>query len=326
MVSTASIFHHARDDAPAQMLSREAEAHALADRLPELVLEAARISSTVTHGSHGRRRAGPGETFWQFRQYQTGDAAHLVDWRRSASSDHLFIREREWEAAHTIWLWPDISPSMAYHSHLTPVCKSDRALVIMFAVAEMLVRSGERVAVMGLTQPSASRKVTTRIAELLSANLRQHGLTQSAPPPQRIGRFSSTVWVSDFLDPIDTIARRVEELAGNGSTGHLVQVLDPAEETLPFHGRTEFIGVEDASRWLTDRAEGLRERYRERLLAQRAALQDVCRRCGWSFLLHHTDRPAAETLLQLIMRLRGEPLSTSRETPAEERLAAGGRA
>lgn len=317
------MFSSARDDAPAQMLAREAEAHALADRLPELVLEAMRISSTVTHGSHGRRRAGPGETFWQFRQYQAGDAAQLVDWRRSASSDHLFIREREWEAAHTIWLWPDISASMAYHSHLTPVRKSDRALVIMFAIAEMLVRSGERVAVMGLTQPSANRKVTTRIAELFAANLRQHGLTQSAPPPQRVGRFSSTVWVSDFLDPIETIARRIEELAGNGSTGHLVQVLDPAEETLPFHGRTEFIGIEDTSRWLTDRAEGLRERYRERLLAQRAALQDVCRRCGWSFLLHHTDRPAAETLLQLIMRLRGEPMSAARTAASDERPAGG---
>lgn len=296
------------------MMAREAEAHALADRLPELVLEAMRVSSTVTHGSHGRRRAGPGETFWQFRQYQTGDSAQQIDWRRSASSDHIFIREREWEAAHTIWLWSDISASMAYHSHLTPIRKSDRALVIMFAIAEMLVRSGERVAVMGLTNPSASRKATTRIAELLAANLRQTGLTQSAPPPQRVGRFSSVLWISDFLDPIDTIVRRVEELAGNGCSGHLVQVLDPAEETLPFHGRTEFIGIEDNARWLTDRAEGLRETYRWRLLAQREALQEICRKCGWSFLLHHTDRPAAEPLLHLIMRLRGEPVAAMRET------------
>lgn len=304
-----NFFKSAAENAVPPMLAREAEAHALADRLPELVLEAVRVSNTVTHGSHGRRRAGPGETFWQFRQYQTGDSAQQVDWRRSASSDHLFIREREWEAAHTIWLWPDISASMAYHSHLTPIRKSDRALVIMFAVAEMLVRSGERVAVMGLTNPSASRKATTRIAELLAANLRQHGLTQSTPPPQRVGRFSSVLWGSDFLDPIDTIAGRIEELAGNGCTGHLVQVLDPAEETLPFHGRTEFIGIEDSSRWLTDRAEGLRETYRQRLLAQREALQSLCRKCGWSFLLHHTDRPAAELLLHLIIRLRGEPIA-----------------
>ncbi len=80
----------------------ELEAHGLADRLPDLVIEAIRIASTVAHGIHGRRRAGPGETFWQFRQYQSGEGAHLVDWRRSAGSDHLYVREREWEAAHTL--------------------------------------------------------------------------------------------------------------------------------------------------------------------------------------------------------------------------------
>jgi uncharacterized protein (DUF58 family) len=288
------------------MFAREAEAHALADRLPDLVLEGVRISNTVTHGVHGRRRAGPGETFWQFRQFQDGDTASAIDWRRSASSDHLFIREREWEAAHTIWLWPDISPSMAFKSHLSPTLKSERSLVLMFAAAEMLVRGGERVAVMGLTQPSSSRKSTTRIAEKLAANLRQSGLTASTPPEQRVARFASTLWISDFLDPLDKIAPRIDQLAGAGSIGHLIQVLDPAEETLPYHGRTEFIGIEGDERWLADRAESLRETYRERLLAHRAQLQEVCRRNGWTFLLHHTDKPAGDVMLSLIMRLRGE--------------------
>src|SRR5918911_4159971 len=109
----------------------EPEAHAIADRLPELLIEAIRVSNTVAHGIHGRRRAGPGETFWQFRQFQGSDASTLIDWRRSASSDHLYVREREWEAAHTVWLWPDLSPSMNFASHLATVTKRDRALVLM---------------------------------------------------------------------------------------------------------------------------------------------------------------------------------------------------
>jgi len=47
------------------------------------------------------------------------------------------VREREWEAAHTFWLWPDISPSMAFRSHLSPISKRDRALVLTLAVAEL---------------------------------------------------------------------------------------------------------------------------------------------------------------------------------------------
>lgn len=299
--------------AAADMLGHESEAHALADRLPELHLEGVRISNTVAHGLHGRKRAGPGETFWQFRQFQGDDPRHLIDWRRSASSDYLYVREREWEAAHTIWLWPDISPSMHFASHLSRTSKADRTLVLMFAAGEMLVRANERIAVMGLTRPSASRKATTSIAERLAANLQSGSLTRSMPPPQRIGRFQSTIWISDFLDPLDAILPRIDELASNGSTGHLIQVLDPAEETLPYQGRTEFLGLEGGERWLTDRAEGLRDRYRERLLSHRKQLAEACRRAGWSLLVHHTDRPATEPLLALTMRLAGAPITSVRQ-------------
>jgi uncharacterized protein (DUF58 family) len=297
-------------DAPT-MFALEGEGHGLTDRLPELLLEAIRVSTTVTHGVHGRRRAGSGETFWQFRQFETGDAAQQIDWRRSAATDHLFIREKEWEAAHTVWLWPDISKSMGFKSHLSTNLKRDRALVLMFATAELLVRSGERVAFMGLTQPSASRKVTTRIAEMLAANVKLPEFARSTPPPQRMARFASTIWFSDFLDPIETIAPRIEELAHQDVRGHLVQILDPAEETLPYDGRTEFIGIEGSERWLAERAESLRDRYRERLLAHREQVASLCRRLGWSFMLHHTDRPPAEIMLQLIMLLRGEPVTGS---------------
>jgi uncharacterized protein (DUF58 family) len=114
----------------AEILTLEASAHALAERMPELMLSAQRIAQTVAHGIHGRRQPGPGETFWQFRQYQSGDATSLIDWRRSASSSHVYIREREWEAAHTVWLWPDLSASMTFQSTLAPTMKVDRALIL----------------------------------------------------------------------------------------------------------------------------------------------------------------------------------------------------
>ena len=287
------------------LLGHEAEGHGLADRVPELAMEAQRIASTVAHGVHGRKRSGPGENFWQFRQLQTGDPTHLIDWRRSASSDHLYIREREWETAHTVWLWPDLSPSMAFRSHLAAISKRERALVLMFALGELLIRAGERIAVMGVTQPSQFRKTTTKIAEMLTARLKDKALIASTPPDERIGRFASTIWISDFLDPIEQIAPRMRSLAGNGTVGHLVQVLDPAEETLPYSGRTEFVGVEGSERWIADRAEGLREAYVARLAAHRDELSSLCRSLGWSFAVHHTDKPATEPVLALILRLAG---------------------
>jgi uncharacterized protein (DUF58 family) len=283
----------------------EGEAHVLADRLPDLLLESLKVANTVAHGIHGRRRAGTGETFWQFRQFQGGDPATVIDWRRSASSDTLYVREREWEASHTFWLWPDVSPSMTFRSHLGPVEKRDRAIVLTLAVAEMLVRAGERVALLGLTTPLASRKATTRLAEALAANEGAEPLSASLPPKARLSRFSSAILVGDFLDPAETVAKRLSEMAENGVQGHLVQVLDPAEETLAYEGRVEFRSPEGSERWIADRVETVRDAYHKKLTAHRAQIEDVARRLGWSFLVHHTDRPAAEPLLTLIMRLQG---------------------
>ena len=290
---------------PGSVFKLEGEAHALADRLPDLVLDALRVANTVAHGIHGRRRAGTGETFWQFRQFQASDPATVIDWRRSASSDHLYVREREWEAAHTFWLWPDVSPSMAFRSHLAPVHKRDRALVLTLAVAELLVRAGERVALIGLTTPMASRKATSRIAEALATHEHDAALQASLPPPARLTRFSSALMFGDFLDPPEMIAQRLNEMAEGGVGGHLVQVLDPAEETLAYQGRIEFRSPEGGDRWVADRVETLRPEYQKRLAAHRARIEEAAHRIGWSFLVHHTDRPAAEPLLTLIMRLQG---------------------
>jgi uncharacterized protein (DUF58 family) len=283
----------------------EQTAHGVADRLPDLLLEAERIAANVSHGIHGRRRAGPGETFWQFRQYGTNDAAQAIDWRRSASSDHLYVREREWEAAHTVWLWPDMSPSMNFKSHLSSTTKRDRALVLMLASAELLVRGGERVALLGLTQPNASRRAATKIAEAIAQAAHTAGLQESLPPQTRLSRFSAAILFSDFLDPVDLIRARLETLASGGVTGHIVQILDPAEETLPYDGRTEFVASEGEQRWIAERAETLRPAYIAKLHEHRAALTDMAHRLGWTFLVHHTDRPASEPLLSLIIRLQG---------------------
>src|SRR5437588_6447113 len=97
----------------------------LAATMPRLILEARRIAATVIHGLHGRRRAGSGENFWQYRHFLSGEPARRVDWRRSARDDQLYVREQEWEAAHTVWLWADRSPSMVFTSPLARESKLD---------------------------------------------------------------------------------------------------------------------------------------------------------------------------------------------------------
>lgn len=283
-----------------------ADAQMLAARLPALRLEAKRVAQTVAFGVHGRRRAGPGDSFWQFRQYETSDTRNLIDWRRSANSNRLFVRQREWEAAHTIWLWVDLTPSMAFASHLAHVSKWDRALVLMFATADLLVQGGERVGLIGLTPPAAARNTTERMAEALIADARRRGPTAHNLNGAKLSRQADCILFGDFLDPPDELAAPFEQIAAQGVRGHLVQVLDPAEETLAYSGRIEFSDPENGGKWLASRAEQLRERYQGRLAEHRAALDEGLTKLHWSRLLHHTNRPAGEALLALHGRLSGE--------------------
>ena len=290
------------EETRSEHLARTADAIGLAGRLPRLAIEARRIATGALHGVHGRRRAGVGENFWQFRAFMNGEPAHRIDWRRSARDDgRHFVREREWEAAHTVWIWIDRSRSMDFESSLARAPKIDRAIVLGLALADCLVRGGERVGLLGLTNPLASRSVADKLAEALASD--HAGLDAALPPAITLAPLTETVLITDALSPPDEIAKRIEVLSARGARGHLVRIVDPVEEIFPFDGQTELIGVEDRDRLDIGDAKAFRARYQERMESHNAALREACARRGWSFDLHRTDRNASEALLALSQRV-----------------------
>jgi len=274
-------------------------ARVLAARLPPLLVAAQRVAAAVTGGAHGRRRAGTGEAFWQFRRAQPGDSAAAVDWRQSARSQGLFVRESEWSAAQTVWLWCDGSASMDWASRPDLPRKGERAMLLALALAAALLRGGEKVAALAGSHPPVcgGGGALSRLALALA------GSGPEMAPAARLPRAAELVLVSDFLVPAGQVADRVRALAGAGATGHLLQVLDPAEEALPYDGRIRFIDPETGDALLVRRAEDLRAGYLRRLADHRAALAAVARDAGWSFAVHHTDRPPHLALLALHARL-----------------------
>src|ERR1700748_742101 len=216
------------------------------------------IATNVIHGLHGRRRAGAGESFWQYRRFNSGEPSQNVDWRRSASQDDLHVRDQEWEAAHTVWLWPDRSPSMAFASKRARDSKLERALIVTFALAELLVAGGERVGIPGLTNPSASRNIIDKIAE---AMVHDDAARPSLPPSFVPSALAEIVVLSDFWSPIDEIRNMLSGLSASGAHGALIQVVDPAEETFPYSGRVEFVEPEGGDMITAGRAERWADDY-----------------------------------------------------------------
>jgi len=276
----------------------------LASRLPRLVLEARRVAASSAYGVHGRRKAGPGETFWQFRAFSPGEPANRIDWRRSARDDRTFVREREWEAAHTVALWFDRSPSMAYVSTLALAPKIDRALVVGLALGDLLVRAGERVGLLGGGPATASRSIVDRLAQALveaeRAGTPGSGEDDELPPGVPLHPMAETLLLTDGLLPVERMERRIEAISSRGARGHLLLVADPVEETFPFSGHAELFDLEVGARLRVGSAESFRVVYLARLAEHRERLAIACRRRGWSFGVHRTDRPASGAVLSLM--------------------------
>lgn len=275
-------------------LRHRAEAASLA--LPPLLIAAERVAAAVMQGTHGRRRTGQGEAFWQFRRYEPSDPIGRIDWRETAKSQHVYVRETEWEAAQSVYLWRDGSASMDYASNTDLPTKRARADLLTLALAALLVRGGERIALMGSdVAPTHGRAVLDRFALLL-----ERGATAAdLPTYENLPRYGQVVWFGDWLAPLDATAALVLRYADAGLKGHLLQILDPAEESLPFAGRVRFEGMEDEGPLLVSRVESIRAGYAERLQHHRDGLAALARGAGWTFATHRTDQPPQHALLGL---------------------------
>ena len=277
-------------------------AEAIAAPLPPLLVSAERLASMISLGVHGRRKSGMGENFWQFRRFQAEDSSTAIDWRQSAKSQHLFVREREWEAAEAVFLWRDGSAGMRFKSDFSDTTKIDRASVLALALGSLLIRGGERIALYGDGRaPSTGRIALNRIAHELVEN----GSEDALPPDAPVSKNSSFVWFSDFLSPLGEIESVLRRLARAGLSGHLVHIVDPAEEDFPFVGRTRFETPAGRQSDIFGRAETVQSAYRARFRAHAETLRDLARRLAWGYTAHRTDKRPETALIALYADMSG---------------------
>ena len=283
------------------VLALRPRAEALGQALPPLLAQAEHLAATVILGEHGRRRAGMGDEFWQYRPAHGGDSARMIDWRRSARSDAHFVREREWQAAQTVVLWVDVSRSMSFSGDRLREPKADRARLVALALAVLLLRAGERVGLAGEgVPPRSGRGQVLRLADALAGD---GAADYGQPDTAGLVGHGRMVFVSDFLGDMDGIERAMARAAERDMRGALLQILDPSEEDFPFDGRTLFESMGGSLRHETLRAGDLRARYLDRLAARKDRLAALARASGWHWHCHHTGQGAQPALLWLYRAL-----------------------
>lgn len=289
-------------DAP---LTLRSGAETLAAPLPALLAEAEHLAATVMVGDHGRRRAGQGDTFWQYRPAQNHDAMRAIDWRRSARSDAQFVQDKEWQIAQTVLLWVDQSASMSFTSLKDGTTKAGRARTLALATAILLQRGGERVGLTGDLLPP--RRGEIQIAQMAALLSQDQDSDFGTPDADGMTSHSRALFVSDFMGDIAGIEAAMTKAADRDVRGALVQILDPVEEAFPFDGRTIFESMTGAMSHETLKARDLKTRYLDRLAMRKDRLATLARTTGWQFRTHHTNDSATSALLWIYAALERRP-------------------
>lgn len=274
----------------------------VAASLPPLMADAQHLAATVLLGVHGRKRAGTGDEFWQYRPAEQGDSYRSIDWRRSALSDGHFLRQTEWQAAQSVMIGVDDAASMTFSGSKSRPSKLRRAQTLAMALAVIAVRGGERVGLTHLAEPprGGQAQLLRLAAAMMDGGERPE---YGAPKPQVMPAGARAVFFSDYLGDPGAIEQVLGRAADRGVKGALVMTLDPDEEAFPFDGRTVFESMSGAIRFETLKAKNLREEYLARLAARKDALRTMTRRTGWNFHVHHTDKAAEPTLMWLYQAL-----------------------
>ena len=285
------------------LLNLRTQAENAAANLPPLLAEAEKAAASILHGEHGLRRAGTGEKFWQFREYMAGDRPQDIDWRQSGRGERIYIRQKEHQTTQTSVFWCSNAQSMNFSSDKTLPTKAETAQIFTLALAILLTRGHEEIKLLGHTAKGRSSTMINKIGLSLL-----EGRQETLPNPAfKLPRKTNFIQVGDFISLIEDIEASFSHHAALADNGLVLQILDPAEITLPFEGRAIFEDNPKDFSETIDHVEAIRTAYEERITQHIDAVKTLCQKYGWLYILHKTDSPIAETLSAIWVQMGARP-------------------
>ena len=274
------------------------KAEELSNQIPSLYIKADRIANTIWEGMHNRNKDGVGDNFWQFRKYEYGDPAHLIDWKKTAKSNETFIQEKELQTLQNFVIWRDTSKSMNFRSTEKIDTKLYRANLFTLALTIILSKSGENIILNGLKSKilkgsNAVNFISNQINEKIIDSYK------SSPNTNEIKNNSDVILIGDFLNNINETVKTVKELSNRGINGIIIQILDPAERFFPYKGRINFNGLEGEQNILIGKAESVRNDYKKAIKIHIDKLEELTTSYSWKYFLDTSDQEASISLQQI---------------------------
>jgi uncharacterized protein (DUF58 family) len=278
-----------------QTIALLTEAEQLAQALARLA--SGRQATAGMFGHHRLRRPGGGQEFWQYRRAAPGDPAALIDWRRSARGQALFVRERERDAPQSYRLLIDRAAGMEYTSAPSAVpAKSRMALLLALALACRAVWGHEAVAV--------QNTLPRRLAGLPAAFAAWDQQPEFSPwTPADAPPVTCQLLVTDALQPLETVTAGLRHRGSRGRKNVLLVLADPAEASFPFAGRMRFAGMTaDVPPVLFGQAEAIAADYHAARTRHLDSVLESAQSLGWHCLSVLTDTPVLTCLHEITRR------------------------
>lgn len=275
------------------------EAQQISARLPEILLEAQKIASTVQTGMHGRRKQGLGDHFWQYRNYDpSADSASRIDWRQSARSDHLYVREQEDERAQTAVIWLDPSAAMHYSSSSDHRTKYEYGFLLANVLGYQLTAAGERVECHIKQSDKVAVNHPKHMARFADILLRCPNTPYFDHRPNQ-----TVILISDFLNQdMDTLHKMVRGLVNMRADIHIVSIFDPAEEKFSFEGHIKFEDMQASDEFEIQDASALKQEYETRFLDHNKQVASLVKNKN-KVMSVNTARPPVDVSMRLTQML-----------------------
>lgn len=285
---------------PSKNRETTTNARELAAAYGRVMVQAERLAHSLMMGFHGRKQAGTGEEFWQFRPYVEGDTTRKIDWRESAKREKMYMRDNEWEAAQRILFHYTPHARLDYSSDKNTPTKKQRAELILFALSFLFQKSGELFSLngSGLTFNNNHAQIE-KIADFLSLAGAENTLLSDTGSAQK----SIPVIIDDFLSPIEDVKTRFMQACAGSKDGYVIQVLDNAEINFPFEGHIEFTDSTAVQSLTFSKTQSVRDAYLKRFHAHQDALLKLCHNMGLSYHLCITSDDAKGNLAPILQAM-----------------------
>ena len=242
---------------------------------------------------------GRGLEFDAYREYSSGDDASQIDWKASARANELLIKEYVEERDVKIFFLIDVSSSMVFGS--TPKLKNEYTLEMIAALANLIVKSGDRVGfalfndkIVKMTAPAGGpRQLYVLTKSLLEPSVYGGGYNLDAALKFCSNSLSSTISlliiVSDFVGPhnwassLKLAARKFDTIG--------IKVSDPRDRTLPAGAGPIVLSDPYSEKTVLVDPSLIREKYERYCIAQQQAIEKTFQEANADLVTLDTAKP-----------------------------------